>query len=69
MPKRGKSHAETRTIPVIRNAKEEHFWDCHSKKKKTSSAFKSLNTPESLSKRSKKFHIYANPKVISENII
>ena len=25
--------AETKTIPAIRNAKEEHFCDCHSKKK------------------------------------
>ena len=35
-----------------------------------SRAFKRLNTPESISKRSKIFHIYANPspKVISENI-
>ena len=62
------AQAETKTIPAIRNAKEEHFCECHSKKKK--SAFKRLHTPESLSKRSKKKHIYANPspKVISENI-
>ena len=42
-------------------------------RKNTSSAFKRLNTPESLSKcsKKKKNHIYANPspKVISENII
>ena len=71
------AQSETKTIPAIRNAKEVHLCGCHSKKKKinkknknTSSAFKRLDTPESLSKRSKKFHIYANPspKVISENI-
>ena len=40
------------------------------KTKTTSSALKRLDTPESLSKRNKKFHIYANPspKVNSENI-
>ena len=27
------AQAKTKTIPAICNAKEEHFYDCHSKKK------------------------------------